>query len=47
MDNLEAFQTLLEIIVLILTISLQYPSLGIIAVVAILFLLLTQNSNEK
>ena len=38
MDNLEAFQTFLEVITLILTISSQYPLLGIISALVIVSL---------
>ena len=47
MDNFEAFKTLLETIVLILSISVQYPSLGIVSILVLLFLLLTENRNNK
>ncbi len=48
MDNLEAFQTLLEIILLILSLASQSPILGIIAAMGIFILILTnQDVNNE
>lgn len=47
MDNLESFQTLLEILGLILTLSTQSPILGIAATLAAIFLLLREDNNDE
>ena len=46
MDNLDSFQTLLEILGLILTLSTQSPILGIAAAVAAIFLLLREENED-
>lgn len=46
MDNLDSFQTLLEIFGLILTISTQSPILGIAAAIAAIFLVLREDYED-
>lgn len=46
MDNLDDFQTLLEILGIILTLSTQSPILGIAAAIAALFLILRENDDS-
>jgi len=46
MENLEAFQTLLEIVTLILTISTEFPLLGILAAIGGLILLLKADNKS-
>jgi hypothetical protein len=47
MDNLETFQTLLEIALLILTVSSQSPWLGIAAAIGALLCLFVDDESDE
>ncbi len=45
MNKLDSFKTLLEMLVLVLTLSTQYPILGLIAAVGAIYFLLTDETS--
>ncbi|NEO71023.1 hypothetical protein [Moorena sp. SIO3H5] len=48
MNNLESFQTLLEIVLLVLTLSTESPLLGIAAAIcALLYLLIDSDDSDN
>jgi hypothetical protein len=46
MENLNSFQTLLEILLLVLTLSAQSPLLAIAAAICAIYLLLSEDNND-
>ena len=46
MENFESLKTLLEILVLVLTLSAESPLLAIAAAIAAIYLLLSEDNND-
>ncbi|NEP14215.1 MAG: hypothetical protein F6K14_29280 [Symploca sp. SIO2C1] len=46
MNNLDSFKTLLEILVLVLTLSTQFPLLGLVTAVFAIYFLLSETYDE-